>query len=137
MAEVEFSTPSRSASKNISDRITSRFLRRTTSHAFNAWTRMPSLDEQSRLPEAFTADFTVVRALLQRGRPYEKAVQTFEPYHEIQEPSEDARAGMGRIAEHALKTKKTAFVFVNDRLEGNAPSTIEAVVERVESGSAG
>jgi len=49
-------------------------------HVFNAWTRMPSLDEQSRLPEAFTADFTVVRALLARGRPYEKAVQSFEPY---------------------------------------------------------
>jgi hypothetical protein len=83
------------------------------------------------LPEAFTADFTVVSALLQRGRPYEKAVQTFEPYREIQEPSDEARAGMGRIAEHALKTKKTAFVFVNNRLEGNAPSTIEAVVERI------
>jgi uncharacterized protein YecE (DUF72 family) len=100
-------------------------------HAFNAWTRMPSLDEQSRLPDALTADFTVVRALLQRGRAYEKAVQSFEPYREIQEPSEESRAGMGRIAEQALKTKKTAFVFVNNRLEGNAPSTIEAVVERI------
>jgi hypothetical protein len=27
------------------------------------------LDEQSRLREAFTADFTVVRALLEPGRP--------------------------------------------------------------------
>jgi uncharacterized protein YecE (DUF72 family) len=100
-------------------------------NVFNAWTRMPSLDDQSRLPEAFTADFTVVRALLQRGRPYEKAVQTFEPYREIQEPSEESRAGMQRIAEQAMKTKKTAFIFVNNRLEGNAPSTIEALVERI------
>jgi uncharacterized protein YecE (DUF72 family) len=101
-------------------------------HAFNAWTRMPSLDEQSRLPEAFTADFTVVRALLRCGRAYEKAVESFEPYREIQEVNELARAGMGRIAEEALKAKKTAFVFINNRLEGNAPSTIEAVVERIE-----
>jgi hypothetical protein len=94
---------------------------------------MPSLDEQSRLPEAFTVDFTIVRALLQRGRPYEKAVQTFEPYRELKEPSEEARAGMRRIVEDALKTKKSAFVFVNNRLEGNAPSTIEAVVELIKS----
>ena len=54
-------------------------------HVFNAWTRMPSLDEQSRLSEAFTADFTVVRALLRCGRAYDKAVESFEPYREIKE----------------------------------------------------
>jgi hypothetical protein len=48
-------------------------------HAFDAWTRMPALDEQAQLPEAFTADFTVVRALLRRGTGYEKAVDAFEP----------------------------------------------------------
>ena len=37
-------------------------------HVFNAWTRMPALDEQAQLPGAFTADFTVVRALLTQGR---------------------------------------------------------------------
>jgi uncharacterized protein YecE (DUF72 family) len=101
-------------------------------HVFNAWTRMPSLDEQSRLSEAFTADFTVVRALLRCGRRYEKAVENFEPYREIKEPCPSARDGMKRIAEQALKSKNSAFVFVNNRLEGNAPSTIEAVVGELE-----
>jgi hypothetical protein len=94
---------------------------------------MPSLDEQSQLPEAFTADFTVVRALLQRGRPYEKEVPTFEPYRDIQEVGEEARDGMARIAEQAMTTKKTAFIFVNNRPKGNAPSTIEAVAGRIAS----
>jgi uncharacterized protein YecE (DUF72 family) len=98
------------------------------SHAFNAWTRMPGLDEQAQLPEAFTADFTVVRALLRRGTGYEKAVDAFEPYDRIQEPNEGARKGMEQIAQQALKTKKSAYIFVNNRLEGNAPSTIEAVL---------
>lgn len=53
--------------------------------------RVPSLDEQSRVAEAFTADFTVVRALLRCGRAYDKAVESFEPYREIQEPSEGRR----------------------------------------------
>jgi uncharacterized protein YecE (DUF72 family) len=100
-------------------------------HVFNAWTRMPELDQQAQLPGALTADFTVVRALLRRGRPYDAAVQKFEPYERIQEPVESARAGMSMIAEKAFVSKKAAFVFVNNRLEGNAPSTIEEVVDRL------
>jgi uncharacterized protein YecE (DUF72 family) len=99
-----------------------------TAHVFNAWTRMPALDQQAQLTEAFTADFTVVRALLTRGRSYEQAVKTFELYSEIKEPSDGARAGMRRIAVEAIRSRKQAFLFVNNRLEGNAPTTIEAVV---------
>jgi uncharacterized protein YecE (DUF72 family) len=98
-------------------------------HVFNAWTRMPPLEEQSPIDEAFTADFTVVRALLRCGRAYEGAVRDFEPYNEIREVNQGAREGMRRIAERAWKTRQAAHVFVNNRLEGNAPSTIEAVVE--------
>jgi uncharacterized protein YecE (DUF72 family) len=100
-----------------------------TAHVFNAWTRMPSLEEQVQLPDAETADFTVVRALLRRGRTYEQAVASFEPYREVQEPNEGAREAMRQIAERSRQTRKPAFLFVNNRLEGHAPSTIEAVVE--------
>ncbi len=98
-------------------------------HTFNAWTRMPGLDEQVQLPGTFTADFTVVRALLRKGKGYEDAVRTFKPYDRIADPNEGARTGLRLVAEEALKDKKSAFVFVNNRLEGNAPSTIEAVVD--------
>jgi uncharacterized protein YecE (DUF72 family) len=100
-------------------------------HVFNAWTRMPALDEQAQIHDAFTADFTVVRALLRQGRPYEKAVETFEPYDRIQEPNEGARRGMRMIAQRAMHDRKDAFLFVNNRLEGNSPSTIEAVIEQL------
>ena len=100
-------------------------------HVFNAWTRMPTLADQVRLPGAFTADFTVVRALLRKGRNYEDAVKTFEPYREIQEPDESTRDGMKEIVKQSLARKGRAFVFVNNRLEGNAPGTIEAVVDRL------
>jgi hypothetical protein len=36
---------------------------------------------------------------------------------------------MRSIAEQARKAGKPAFLFVNNRLEGNAPGTIAAVVE--------
>jgi uncharacterized protein YecE (DUF72 family) len=98
-------------------------------HVFNAWTRMPGLEDQSQLPDAYSADFTVVRALLKKGRDYEKAVEAFEPYEKTMEVNEGEREGMVRIADTARKKKTPAFLFVNNRLEGNAPSTIEAVVE--------
>src|SRR5206468_502246 len=40
-------------------------------HVFNAWSRMPELSDQIAIPEAFTSDFLVSRALLRRGRKYE------------------------------------------------------------------
>jgi uncharacterized protein YecE (DUF72 family) len=104
-----------------------------TAHVFNAWTRMPALDQQSRLPGALTADFTVVRALLARGRNYEQAVKTFEPYRLAQEPNEGAREGIRQIAHETRSLKKDAFIYINNRLEGNAPSTIEAVVNSIGS----
>ena len=72
-----------------------------------------------------------MRALLSKGRPYEQAVEAFEPYEKIREPNEAARAAMRRVAERAIQGKKPAFVFVNNRLEGHAPTTIEAVADGI------
>ncbi len=102
-----------------------------TAHVFNAWTRMPEMLDQIAMPGAFTADFTVVRALLKKGRAYVQAVQAFEPYKQIQEPNPGAREAIRRIAERAWKTRQPAYVFVNNRLEGNAPGTIEAVADAI------
>ena len=82
---------------------------------------MPELEDQLELPGVDTADFTVVRALLSKGRAYEQAVEAFEPYREVQEPNEAAREAMRQIAQRAMERQKPAFVFVNNRLEGNAP----------------
>ena len=98
--------------------------RHNVAHVFNAWTRMPTLADQLTLPGAFTADFTVVRALLQKDRSYEQAVSMFEPYREVQQPDMPTRTALRRIADQSQR----AYIFVNNRLEGNAPGTIEAVV---------
>jgi hypothetical protein len=75
-----------------------------------------------------TANFVVVRALLRKWRRYDKAVEDIQPYDRIQEVNEGAREGLRKIAQQAMQDLKDAFLFVNNRLEGNAPSTIEAVV---------
>lgn len=97
-------------------------------HVFNAWTRMPEIPAQTALPNSFTADFTVARALLRQGRPYEEAVAKFSPYATIQDENPQTRQALKGLIQRARAKKEPSFIFVNNRLEGNAPSTIEAVV---------
>jgi hypothetical protein len=66
--------------------------------------------------------------MLRRGRTYDQAVDLFKPYREVKQPDEPTRVALCEIARQALKKRQRAYVFVNNRLEGNAPSTIEAVV---------
>jgi uncharacterized protein YecE (DUF72 family) len=106
--------------------------RYNVAHAFSAWTRMPEIDEQVDKPGAFTADFTVVRALLKRGRTYEKAVAEFSPYEKVQEPNTRVRAALTALARRSLEEKRAAFILVNNRLEGCSPETIEEVVSGIE-----
>lgn len=98
-------------------------------HVFNAWSRMPDLPTQTAIEEAYTAGFTVTRALLRRGRQYEEAVKGFEPYREVQEPLPETREALRALIQKSLGEKRPAYIFVNNRLEGNAPGTIEAVVD--------
>jgi uncharacterized protein YecE (DUF72 family) len=98
-------------------------------HVYNAWSRMPELHRQMRMPDSVTADFLVSRALLRWGRPYEQAVAQFAPYHEIQDPNPEARESMRILIGRAREDKRMLFLFVNNRLEGNAPLTILSVVE--------
>jgi len=102
--------------------------RHNVAHVFNAWTRMPTIAEQIALPEAWTADFTVVRALLQKGRTYDQAVTELQPYREVRHPDHGTRAALCQIAQRAIRTRSRAYAFVNNRLEGNAPTTIESIV---------
>jgi uncharacterized protein YecE (DUF72 family) len=96
-------------------------------HVLNAWTKMPTLHEQMALSGAFPADFTVVRALLREGRPYQQAVEQFQPYDQIRDENPDARDALRKVIQRMREERRAAYIFVNNRLEGNAPETIRAV----------
>ena len=102
---------------------------RRVAHVYNAWSRMPELHHQLAIPDSATADFLVCRALLRRGRLYEEAVETFAPYTEVQDPNPEARQAMRVLIGRARENKEFLFLFVNNRLEGNAPMTILSLVE--------
>ena len=98
-------------------------------HVYNAWSKMPELRTQIAIPDSATADFQVCRALLRHGRVYEEAVDAFAPYREVQDPNPEARDSMRVLIGRARENKQFLFLFVNNRLEGNAPSTILSLVE--------
>jgi len=99
------------------------------SHVFNAWARMPEIAEQMRMAGSHTAEALVARALLRRGRPYEEAVREFAPYREVQEVNEPVRKALRELIDVALVEGRPAFLFVNNRLEGNSPGTIVAITD--------
>ena len=89
---------------------------------------MPSIAEQMVLPNSETADFSVSRFLLKPGRGYEESVATFQPYTDTKEPNGEARNAATKLWSGALQKKRRCYIYVNNRLEGNAPLTIDAIL---------
>ncbi|MBZ5604256.1 MAG: DUF72 domain-containing protein [Acidobacteriia bacterium] len=98
-------------------------------HVFNSWTRMPSLREQLEIEDAFTAPFSVARALLRPGRVYEQAVASFSPYREIREEYPEGREALRSMIQKSMERARKAYIHINNRLEGNAIETIRAIAE--------
>ena len=72
------------------------------------------------------------RALLKPGRLYADAVERFQPYERIQEENPELRDGLVQSVERAVAEGRKLFAYVNNRAEGNAPLTIDAVLEKLE-----
>jgi len=98
---------------------------------FNSWDAMPPVGEQMALPGCRTnPELIAARFLLKPGRNYEEAVKAFKPYDRVQDQNPEARmAGKVLIAEgKEAAQKKRTFIYVNNRLEGNALETISAMM---------
>lgn len=101
-------------------------------HVLNSWAEMPSLEEQYRLVASQPrAAFSVARLLLRPGRDYEEAVRRFSPYRELQDPYPEGRAAAVTLIRDVLARRgpSQAFLYVNNRFEGNALQTIAAMLQ--------
>jgi uncharacterized protein YecE (DUF72 family) len=107
--------------------------RHGVAHVFNSWTEMPTIGAQLELPWVFPTNFTVARALLRPGRPYADAVKLFEPYDRVQEPNPELRQDLLRLIAEATRRHLEALILVNNRAEGNAPGTIRALAEALQT----
>lgn len=104
--------------------------RHGVAHVFNNWDAMPPIHEQIALPGSRPADFLGARFLLKAGRAYQEAVDRFAPYDRVQEVNPEGRAaGAALIREtQASGGQRTAFIYVNNRFEGCALATLQAMI---------
>lgn len=106
--------------------------RHGVAHVFNSWEAMPPVSEQMSLAGSRTnPELVGARFLLKPGRKYEEAVKTFQPYDVTREIYPEAReAGRALIREgEEYEGRRKTYIYVNNRLEGNALATIEAMAE--------
>ncbi len=104
-------------------------------HVYNNWDRMPSVAEQMKIPDTRTQPaYTGARFLLKPGRKYQDAVDLFSPYEEAKETDDEARQAGADLINSIIGGKKgeakPSFIYINNRLEGNALITIEAMLAR-------
>jgi uncharacterized protein YecE (DUF72 family) len=110
-------------------------LRHGVAHVFNSWSAMPPVSEQMALPGSRpNPELVAARFLLKPGRTYEDAVKAFQPYDKVAEVNDEARkAGAALIAEGGrYEPRRKTFIYVNNRLEGNALETIAAMIAGLE-----
>lgn len=96
-------------------------------HVYNHWSWMPPLAEQHRRMERFTAPFTVLRLLTPLKMSYETAKQRAAPYNKIVGEQPEMRKDTVNLVKQAVTEGRNAYVLVNNRSEGNAPLTIQAL----------
>jgi uncharacterized protein YecE (DUF72 family) len=101
-------------------------------HVYNHWSYMPALAEQHRKMEAFTAPFVVLRLLTPLRMSYEAAKKRAEPYTKIVGELPDMRKEAVVLIKNAIGQSRKAYVLVNNRLEGNAPLTVQALVDQLD-----
>jgi hypothetical protein len=96
-------------------------------HVYNHWSFMPPLAEQHQKLETFTAPFTVLRLLTPLKMSYEAAKKRAEPYTKIVGELPDMRKETVVLIKNAIGHNRRAYVLVNNRLEGNAPLTVQKI----------
>lgn len=97
-------------------------------HIYNHWSYMPPLLRQHQnMEERFTAPFTVIRLLTPLNMSYETAKKRAAPYNKIIEVLPQMRKETVTLIKQAVEENRRAYILVNNRAEGNAPLTVQAL----------
>jgi uncharacterized protein YecE (DUF72 family) len=106
----------------------------SVTHCFNHWTGMPRLADQMKhaaMAGGLSAPMLLARILTPLGLSYAAAVKRHSPYGEIKTLLPEMRDDVLRFAKRALEREVPAYIIVNNRAEGCAPKTIDAIRSRL------
>ncbi len=106
-------------------------------HVYNHWTSMPPLAVQhEKLGRRFPAACAVVRLLTPLGLAHADAVRRYAPYNRLVAPQPRMRIDVLALIRQAVEDGTAIYVLANNRAEGNAPSTIQAIADGLEADQA-
>ena len=100
-------------------------------HVYNLWTAMPLPAEQADLLPPEAMPFLMVRLLLKPGATYQEQREAFAPFDRIVAPLDRMRDEVAGMLARAVARAIPAYVLVNNKAEGSAPLTIEALAGRL------
>jgi uncharacterized protein YecE (DUF72 family) len=100
-------------------------------HARNAWGPMLSVRAQQQLAEQPAARALVFRWMLAPGLRYADAKARFAPFDAIAQPDEATRDAIAEQSLDAVRAGLPVYVIVNNKAEGSAPASIDALARRV------
>ncbi|PTX91854.1 DUF72 domain-containing protein [Verrucomicrobia bacterium LW23] len=102
-------------------------------HVFNSWTAMPPVLAQLDLPGSVAGNCVAARFLLRPGKTYAKAVERYEPFDRTHDIYPDGRKAIRHMIDMTVPAngckRVPKFLFINNRLEGNALNTILATIQ--------
>jgi uncharacterized protein YecE (DUF72 family) len=104
--------------------------RHGAAHVFNYWSAMPMPGVQARTIPPEEQPFVIIRLLLRPGKWYENQKQVFAPFDKLVEPDDEMRRDVLDIVHRAAVMGRRSYLLVNNKAEGSAPLTIEALAER-------
>ena len=102
-------------------------------HVYNHWSYMPPLAEQHQRMKTMTAPFTVIRLLTPLKMTYEAAKKRAEPYDKNVGELPEMRKDTVSLIQEATAENRSTYILVNNRAEGNAPLTIQALIDRLQT----
>jgi uncharacterized protein YecE (DUF72 family) len=125
-------------SRLMTDRYLEILSARGASHCFSFWTRMPSIAKQRERVartlggQGVLGPVVVARLMLPHGKSYEKQKAAFEPFDRVVVPQPAMRADVVALADACAEAGLPLYAVVNNKAEGSAPRTIEALAKLFE-----
>ncbi|MBX7191366.1 MAG: DUF72 domain-containing protein [Sandaracinaceae bacterium] len=116
----------------MTDRYLEILATRGASHCFSFWSRMPGLARQrerivATLGRSVLGPVVVARLMLPHGKGYDAQKAAFEPFDRIVTPQPVMRRDVVALADACGEAGLPLYVVVNNKAEGSAPRTVEAL----------
>ncbi len=104
-------------------------------HVYNFWSHTPSIREQLAIVHSSVrpalSKLTIARLLLPPGANYEEAKRASYPFDRVVTVQPAMRADVQTLSQLAAERAGDLVVLVNNKAEGSAPRTIEALMRAI------